>query len=772
MELSERSRIATVGMLAVVLAFVGCGTSGTTTGPAPSSGTAQRTDQAPRRLVQVSADAVHAITDPKNLAAVLDAVEQARSTIPRSAFDVRAKAAELGKDVDAIFAFARDQVRGEVYEGVLRGPRGTLMALAGNSFDKSSLLGALLTHHGIEVRYVRGRLSDERAKELVFQMFASAKIRNPAATRPSPAAPQQVLTALREMRKVSVSEWLSNVDLLRTVLPGAQLDLSSEPPVSWPVLVREAADHLWLEYREGDRWIPLDPSMKGARPGETFVQPAEAWLEIPLSLLHRVTIRVVVEERGSNGVRTWTALQHEATAADLNGALVTFRHHLDSSAAGWIAAPLLQFENRAMKGEVVAGAGFAGGVERLGKRLFPRPGEPPARTRGELTAEWLEFDFIYPSGRTETLRREIFDRIGPAARAQHREAEAPLAAFEQGKTVPVLMSTMLALSFRSGWLHPGLPVARLAEDLPQLRQAFQTITSRQTAGRKPTEKEAKGMAVTVSPVLRQLLDALATSFYLRSQKTLSAVRPPGVLFYEASPRLVVAAILPTGTGTGADPSATVSLDLRRNEIRAVAEEGVPGRRVLWANALRGVLDGAHEHALIREAMVAARDLVPPASTVAVMSRARETGTSVGALSAREEIQRLNVPDDVRARMLSSLDDGIVLVTPMRMVSLGATARLGWWRVNRKSGEVLAVMDNGLHFTVGEYLLSVAIMVAIAEVSVPLYLALIQWYQWDMEELPGCLDVGPPCAAFGPPPPGCYYENSFEGSDVYIITRCD
>src|SRR3989304_2667853 len=138
--------------------------------------------------------------------------------------------------------------------------------------------------------------------------------------------------------------------------------------------------------------------MKGPRPGETFVQPAEAWLEIPLSLLHRVTIRVVVEERGSNGVRTWTALQHEVTAADLNGALVTFRHHLASSAAGWIAAPLLQFEDRAMKGEVVAGAGFAGGVERLGKRLFPRPGEPPARTRGELTAEWLPVALFFSSG--------------------------------------------------------------------------------------------------------------------------------------------------------------------------------------------------------------------------------------------------------------------------------------------------------------------------------------------------------------------------------------
>ena len=52
-----------------------------------------------------------------------------------------------------------------------RGSRGALMARAGNAYDKSLLLGALLGQHGLEVRYVRGRLTADRAAALVRQMY-------------------------------------------------------------------------------------------------------------------------------------------------------------------------------------------------------------------------------------------------------------------------------------------------------------------------------------------------------------------------------------------------------------------------------------------------------------------------------------------------------------------------------------------------------------------------------------------------------------------------
>ena len=59
----------------------------------------------------------------------------------------------------------------------------------------------------------------------------------------------------------------------------------------------------------------------------------------------------------------------------------------------------------------------AGGAAASAADLFGDPAPAAATATGQLTAEWLEYELRTPGQPTQVLRRQIFDLLGPAARA-------------------------------------------------------------------------------------------------------------------------------------------------------------------------------------------------------------------------------------------------------------------------------------------------------------------------------------------------------------------
>jgi hypothetical protein len=173
------------------------------------------------------------------------------------------------------------------------------------------------------------------------------------------------------------------------------------------------------------------------------------------------------------------------------------------------------------------------------------------------------------------------------------------------------------------------------------------------------------------------------------------------LLYEASPRLTIASVEHRLAG-GGKTAVDVALDLRRNDVRVVGR-ALPIAQIISANVFRGILDAALEHILVSTLGASADGLATTSSTLAILEQAVADVIAVEAITSRDEVAGLRVSEDVKARMQRSLGEGVVLIAPGRMVRFEGAERLAWWRIDVRSGEVLAIMDNGLHQTASEML---------------------------------------------------------------------
>ena len=328
--------------------------------------------------------------------------------VPRT-FDlthVEAKhyAVALGKDPARIFEFVRDQIGYEVYTGALRGPRGTLLAMAGNSVDRAALLASLLRESGHRVQFVRGTLPKAEGKKLVDSMWAERpRVVEPKVEgEPSPALKAASDTFLAAVKR--------DYKLIRDHLKKANITPSPQSAPSLDALVQEAQEHYWVQWRKDNAWVDLDPSFADATPGRKYAPAAGSPLDaLPDTLSHRVVVRIRLEEYTGDQPSSREILTYTAKAADLSGVDIVLSHQPEnwkgpaSSLASALASaigntgrvkPVLIIGAQTVMGEAFrqkppTGAGIGGIKDLLGG----------AGTRNPVpiaTAAIIEFEFDLP----------------------------------------------------------------------------------------------------------------------------------------------------------------------------------------------------------------------------------------------------------------------------------------------------------------------------------------------------------------------------------------
>ena len=171
---------------------------------------------------------------------------------------VTAQASTLNNNPNQIYAFVRDQIKYEAYPGSLRGARGTLWAMAGNTLNKASLLAALLQASGYTTQYEHTTLS-------------------------STSTGLQVRSNLNRAMFPQTSVLLGCIPTSAiTDDPG-----NNSYTNSW------SNDYYWVEYGPGN--IALDPNIAGGQPGQTVQAADMSFSSVPQALQQQVTVKINAE---------------------------------------------------------------------------------------------------------------------------------------------------------------------------------------------------------------------------------------------------------------------------------------------------------------------------------------------------------------------------------------------------------------------------------------------------------------------------------------------
>ncbi len=706
------------------------------------------------------------------------ALDAAVGDIPRETFEPRAVLAKVGASPKTLFEWVCDRTYWAPYRGALRGPEGVLMDRVGSSLDRALLLAELLRLAGHNVRLVRGEIGEERAVELVAKITPLPP--QVAAEPPAVAVPadegakraaelakrfgldpetvkQNAASASAEAARVA-GEVAARVAEHAPALAGALAKAGIAPaeeaeeaeekgwPEAVPDWVRAQAaslrDHWWVQRREGNVWIDLDPLTGDAEPGKAWTEPKETKevKQAPIVLAldakdcHEIHVKVVVERwepRGGGTLREATVLEHTLRPAALHGRWIALDHHAvgkpgDPAGAGdekdawpklkaalletpeWLPVLSVGDELLVESSFTVAGAvkrkpelfpassvgkGVTGGFGGLGGGLGggepeeeqPAVGREDAAPDGSvLTAEWLDLEIRAPGEAPRMHRREIFDLVGPAARAAGGAKLAKPAADEKERLrralvligsielLPVVcdlpaeyvadLFTRRVLKERATWLE----LARWDPDAP------------------PKDAAAKVRSVGRSP---GRLYAMAG---LRRDRG----RPTGTVFIDR-PNVFIDRGIPIEDGESGVRIREV-FDVVANDV--AVRPGTPSAAAFAARLEQGVLDTAAEGVLLPGSAV-------PENTTDIFAAAAARGIEPVTIRAAADpalaaLTEAGLPPDARARIERDLAAGFAVVAPKQPIPVdaegGAPPRLGWWRVDPATGATVGVMDTGFH----------------------------------------------------------------------------
>jgi hypothetical protein len=657
----------------------------------------------------------------------LRAMEDGLRQLPRDTFDIQAVLKETGNDPAKIFQWVRDGTRWAPYRGLLREDVGVLMDRTGNSLDRAYLLASLLKAAGREARLAHAQLDAPLAQSLIGKVRSEpvAQARTAAGTGDSFSAMARKYQIDEAAAKKKLGEYASQVSAVRqkvdqrtseqTPLVSSQIGKPKEVADDRVAAVAAMQDHWWAQWHDGGNWVDLDPLLSDAKPGATVVT-AQQTLDpnsIPDELRQQVVIRAVVERWQNKKASEVAVLEHGFRPAAVAGKEIRFGNYPMSWPGDFNPADSRDLESR-LKAAVLAqhewvpmlmvgtepfmqgsfsdsgqvnpkpnlsgAAADAKGVTGSGQGVLDAFGgnasAPPAPS-GAVTAQWLEYEIKVPGQPSRKIRRQIFDLIGPAARASGNAAQPELTEAQR-------LSRGLELFSETDILVCGCQLsadyltALGLESILANQKMILAIEGNDPALSNPATK--KQFVEQMKPMTGDLEELAFWRLKLGRYRDGVFVGQPDILTRH----------IRVHTDSSGRLMGCKGFDIVANEV------GVrPGFKAdqFQVRLEQGVVDTNLESALLSGCGL----LHSPAETFAAAGNDPRQWTILKD-PQDPALSQLSVSADVKARIAADISDGAVVIVPRNLNS----ANPGWWRVDPATGTALGIGENGWGQSIAEY----------------------------------------------------------------------
>ncbi|HEY3883576.1 MAG TPA: hypothetical protein VGL62_00105, partial [Vicinamibacterales bacterium] len=478
------------------------------------------------------------------------------------------------------------------------------------------------------------------------------------------------------------------------------------------------SDHYWVQYQDNNEWIDLDPLIRSNEPRHAVVAADQTVDpgDLDASLKHSVTIRVVVEQWKNGQLQEHELLSHTLSAADamdthiaLSHFAPDWPHDLTGLSAGdssrvapvvikqsrWV--PVLHVDDKAVvkDGFAIDGEPFAfrgedagpgNGAGALGGGMFgalaggaevekkPAAAAPVDLTKARATAEWIEFDIEAPGRTRTTIRREIFDALGPAARSG-----APVASHVPSPDERLAIGEHLLANtdvlIQAADIPSTLVLHNVAQhELSQRDAWMEAIGETDRAKRQDLVRQIAG---GVPPPSQPLVIYALARQVLNPHGADLGIDVPNIVTYRTEFQFK-----PQGT-----PAVQELMDVVENEraVRPAAPDAFAARLG------QGIADTA------AEVVATSGDLDHSSNTLRIVASADSQRLRLIALFKTPAAAKdLRMPADAAARLQADVAAGFAVVMPSAMQTLDGQSRIGWWRVEPGSGTALGIMDTGFH----------------------------------------------------------------------------